>query len=204
MKSFALMALMAVNAYGVALAEDAGDAVASDDVSALVDSAMPDDLTPPSDGDIVVDGDIAAALDAADADAAEGDAPIQSDQANDVVSAIDTTMAKNSLKSKQPSLDDNPVPNNYRAPPKQNRKPKAARERPNIFDHALLKSMDLSFVKDGFARDGSRQNPSAVGMLSGGKHGQPHQPQVQYVPTYNAYGQVVYTPVAVAAPNPYQ
>ena len=98
MKSFALMALMAVNAYGVALAEDASDAVASDDVSALVDSAMPADLTPPSDGEIVVDGDIAAELDAADADAAEGDAPIQSDQANDVVSAIDTTMAKNSLK----------------------------------------------------------------------------------------------------------
>ena len=170
MKSFALMALMAVNAYGVALAEDAGDAIAADDVSALVDSAMPADLTPPSDEEIVVDGDVAAELDAADA--AEGDAPIQSDQAKDVVSAIDTTMAKNSLKSKQPSLDDNPVPNNYRAPPKQNRKPKAARERPNIFDHALLKSMDLSFVKDGFARDGSQQNPSAVGMLSGGKHGQ--------------------------------
>ena len=172
MKSFALMALMAVNAYGVALAEDAGDAAAALDVSALVDGAMPADLTPPSDEEIVVDGDIAAELDAADGDAAQGDVPLEGQQAKDVVSAIDTTMAKNSLKSKQPNLDDNPVPNNYRAPPKQNRKPKAARERPNIFDHQLLKSMDLSFVKDGFARDGSRQNPSAGGMLSGGKHGQ--------------------------------
>lgn len=44
------------------------------------------------------------------------------------------------------------VPNNYRAPPKQNQEPRGPRERPNIFDHALLKSMDLSFVGNNFSQ----------------------------------------------------
>jgi len=41
------------------------------------------------------------------------------------------------------------LPNNYRPPPEQNIKPRERRERPNIFDHGLLKSMDLSFVGGG-------------------------------------------------------
>ena len=72
-------------------------------------------------------------------------------------------MAKTSGdKKKQNPKANEPSPDNYRAPPKQNRKPKAARDRPDIFDHALLKSMDLSFVKDGFNSDG-KQRTSAVG-----------------------------------------
>ena len=40
------------------------------------------------------------------------------------------------------------VPDNYRAPPKQDQTSRGPRERPNIFDHPLLKSMDLTFVGD--------------------------------------------------------
>lgn len=42
------------------------------------------------------------------------------------------------------------MPNNYRPPPEQDVKPRERRERPDIHDHGLLKSMDLGFVSNNF------------------------------------------------------
>ena len=64
-----------------------------------------------------------------------------------------------------------PVPDNYRPPPKQDVKPRARRDRPNIHDHGLLKSMDLDFVSSSFDAPANRRSTGPIGFLSQGGSG---------------------------------
>ena len=70
-------------------------------------------------------------------------------------------------------------PNNMREAPVQDHSIRAARERPNIHDHALLNSMDLSFVGNGYNQSRisglaalglvrPQQQPGAIGFLGSG------------------------------------
>ena len=71
-------------------------------------------------------------------------------------------MGKETVSKKKDDGSDDPIPNNYRPPPKQNVKPKKRRERPDIHDHNLLKSMDLKYVTNGFDE---RPKSGAIGFL---------------------------------------
>ena len=73
----------------------------------------------------------------------------------------------NRTGEEQAAEENQPSPDNYRPPPTQDHSRREARERPNIHDHALLKSMDLSFVSGGF-QNGGGNSGSAAGMIGGG------------------------------------
>ena len=118
---------------------------------------------------------------AAPADAAtDVTAAVEQADANQAVAdKIDAVMNKAGGDTPEVAATQNEMPNNYRPPPKQNQKPRERRERPNIFDHGLLKSMDLSFVGGDLANPRSRgggSNPkpkhgSPIGYLSQGGAG---------------------------------
>ena len=93
-----------------------------------------------------------------DAAATEDTSAADAAAANQAVSdKIDAVMNKAGGDSTpEVSAINQEIPNNYRPPPKQNQKPRERRERPNIFDHGLLKSMDLSFVGGDLANPRSR------------------------------------------------
>jgi hypothetical protein len=114
---------------------------------------------PAINADIAVAGEsnVTAALDQAEANQAISD-------------KIDGIMAKAGDDGEDSVLaaTQGEMPNNYRPPPVQNQKPRERRERPNIFDHGLLKSMDLSFVGGDIANPRSKAAP-----VEKPKHGAP-------------------------------
>lgn len=71
----------------------------------------------------------------------------------------------------------NPVPDNYRPPPVQDIQRRERRERPDIHNHGLLNSMDLSFVNGGFSG-----RSSGMGGMMGGMGGGYQQQQQQQQP----------------------
>ena len=135
------MAFLAAYASGTELKGD--DATAdvkaeADAASDAVDAALED-----------ASKDVEAASDAVDGEAATGDDAGKAVTDEDLAASIDGALAQaneNGEQKKKNPHDDEPVPDNYRPPPKQNVKRKERRERPNIHNHPLLKSMDLSFV----------------------------------------------------------
>ena len=141
MRTFALLAFLAAYASGTELKGD--DATAdvkaeADAASDAVDAALED-----------ASKDVEAASDAVDGEAAKGDDAGKAVTDEDLAASIDGALAQaneNGEQKKKNPHDDEPVPDNYRPPPKQNVRRKERRERPNIHNHPLLKSMDLSFV----------------------------------------------------------
>ena len=84
----------------------------------------------------------------------------------DLAASIDGALAladENGEGEKEVKPEDEPIPDNYRPPPKQDIKRKERRERPNIHNHPLLKSMDLSFV--GGFNDGRAKKKGPIGLL---------------------------------------
>ena len=181
MKTFALMAVLAVQASAV-FVEELENADLDVGVGDVASAALSADHSDGLDVDALTEG-LAEQLDAAieaaqegEAAAAEAEAPADDAAADDeaitaaspaglegasVAAAIDETLAKETVSKKKDRSND-PVPNNYRPPPKQNVKPKKRRERPDIHDHNLLKSMDLSYVTNGFDE---RPKAGAIGFL---------------------------------------
>ena len=141
MRTFALLAFLAAYASGTELKGD--DATAdvkaeADAASDAVDAALED-----------ASKDVEAASDAVDGEAAKGDDAGKAVTDEDLAASIDGALAQANENGEQKKKDphaDEPVPDNYRPPPKQNVRRKERRERPNIHNHPLLKSMDLSFV----------------------------------------------------------
>ena len=141
MRTFALLAFLAAYASGTELKGDdatadvkADAAAASDAVDAALDDASKD---------------LESASDAVDGEAAKGDDAGKGPTDDELAASIDGALAQadeNGEQKKKNPHEDEPVPDNYRPPPKQDVKRKERRERPNIHDHPLLKSMDLSFV----------------------------------------------------------
>merc|ERR1712051_780377 len=132
---------------------------------------------------------------------------------DELAASIDGALAQADENGEQKKKDphaDEPIPDNYRPPPKQDVKRKERRERPNIHNHPLLKSMDLSFV--GGFNDGRAKQKGPIGLL--GEMGRA-QRQGQYgftlahtqQPAYAApspYGaQPVYGQPVYAQPSPY-
>ena len=141
MRTFALMAILAVYASGVAIADDK----AADKAEEAVKDA------------------------AADAGEVDADQKAANEKAqNEAISAsIDATLNKAGGAGQPPVPHPNhPMPDNYRPPPKQDHRRRQARVRPNIHDHGLLKSMDLSFVGGGFDQPKNRSG-SVAGLLMG-------------------------------------
>lgn len=185
MRTFALAAILAVAAVGIETetkteTKTKDDAAAAITAEAPVVEAVAD--TKVDAQSIVAESEAAApelasaAPDAAaaveDAASAEEAAAADAAAANQAVAdKIDAVMNKAGGDStpEVAAIQQNEMPNNYRPPPKQNQKPRERRERPNIFDHGLLKSMDLSFV------GGDLANPRTRGGGSSGKvkHGAP-------------------------------
>lgn len=180
MKTFALMAVLAVQASAVFVEElenadldvgvgDVASAALSADHSGGLDvDALTEGLAEQLDAAIEAaqEGEeVAAEAEAAADDAAADDEAITATTSGlegiAVAAAIDETLAKETVTKKKDRSND-PVPNNYRPPPKQNVKPKKRRERPDIHDHNLLKSMDLSYVTNGFDE---RPKAGAIGFL---------------------------------------
>ena len=112
-------------------------------------AAISEDVAPAADATAVANEVVDQA--AADANKAAADAA--------AVALIDDTM--NRTGGSKDAAHQQPTPDNYRPPPVQDHKRREARERTNIHDHALLKSMDLSFVSGGFQNQNAQQ--SAVG-----------------------------------------
>ena len=71
----------------------------------------------------------------------------------------------------------NPIPDNYRPPPVQDIQRRERRERPDIHNHGLLNSMDLSFVNGGFSGRHSSGMGGMMGGMGGGYQQQQQQPQ---------------------------
>ena len=180
MKTFALMAVLAVQASAVFVEElenadldvgvgDVASAALSADHSGGLDvDALTEGLAEQLDAAIEAaqEGEeVAAEAEAAADDAAADDEAITATTSGlegiAVAAAIDETLAKETVTKKKDRSND-PVPDNYRPPPKQNVKPKKRRERPDIHDHNLLKSMDLSYVTNGFDE---RPKAGAIGFL---------------------------------------
>ena len=131
MRSFALMAILAAYASAVEI-KDVGDltAGADEEIQAAVDAITAD-----------VDG-------ANDAHADGG----KNEHNQAIADSIDGTLGKiDGLGApKPPQPERHPEPDNYRPPPVQNHKRRERRERPNIHDHGLLKSMNLNYVNSGW------------------------------------------------------
>ena len=137
-----------------------------------------------------------------DKEIAEDDAAGEGDEDGEGISnealaeSIDGALAQadeNGEGEKEKKPEDEPIPDNYRPPPKQDIKRKERRERPNIHNHPLLKSMDLSFV--GGFNDGRANKKGPIGLL--GEMGKAQrQGQYGFTPAHvqaqPAYGQPVY------------
>jgi len=172
MRTFAIMALCASYASAVAIK---GDEVVPE-VAAIVDSEIVDakvDIVSEI-VDATADADAAAAVAAAAADQSATDSQIAHNDAQAAIidAAFDRSAAQ---ENKADTGEDDAVPDNYRPPPKQDIKRREARERPNIHDHALLQSMDLSFVSGGFQNGGDSGRGSSANLLSGGQYGAQQQ-----------------------------
>ena len=92
----------------------------------------------------------------------EGDGPSNEELAESIDGAL-AQADENGEGEKKTKPEDEPIPDNYRPPPKQDIKRKERRERPNIHNHPLLKSMDLSFV--GGFNDGRAKKKGPIGLL---------------------------------------
>ena len=161
MRTFALLAFLAAYASGTELKGDDATADVKADAAAAadaVDAALED-----------ASKDVEAAADAVDGEAAKGDDDAGTAKAvtdEDLAASIDGALAQANENGEQKKKDphaDEPVPDNYRPPPKQNVRRKERRERPNIHNHPLLKSMDLSFV--GGFNDGRANKKGPIGLL---------------------------------------
>lgn len=121
MRSFALLALIAAYASAVAL-EDAAVATSDAKDTESTEPAVSSEST--------------------------GSTEVNSEENKEISDSIDDSLNANDKgpEIKAPESD----PNNMRHAPKQDHTVREARERPNIHDHALLKSMDMSFVGGGF------------------------------------------------------
>ena len=139
MRSFALLALIAAYASAVALE----DAVATD-------------------GDADKKEETA---DSGETGETGESTEINQDEHKEIAEHIDEALNANDNSKpeiKAPESD----PNNMRHAPKQDHSVREARERPNIHDHALLKSMDMSFVGGGFDSSASRSSGlAALGLV---------------------------------------
>ena len=158
MRTFALLAFLAAYASGTELKGDDATADVKADAAAAADAvdAALDDASK----------DLEAASDAVDGEAATGDDAGKAVTDEDLAASIDGALAQADENGEQKKKDphaDEPVPDNYRPPPKQNVKRKERRERPNIHNHPLLKSMDLSFV--GGFNDGRAKKKGPIGLL---------------------------------------
>ena len=170
MRTFTLLAIIA--SYAAAIKDD-GASIAAD-VATLSSEGAAAGNAAAAGGDAV----------AAEADKAANNAAI--------VSTIDDTL------NKAPGADDaqqyTPDPDNYRPPPVQDHSRRERRERPNIHDHALLKSMDLSFVSGGFQNQNQNRGSTVSllgGSLGGLSGGYQQQPVAYAQPQYNQYGQQI-------------
>lgn len=124
MRSFALLALIAAYASAVAL-EDATVATSDAKDTESTEPAVSSESTEST-----------------------GSTEVNSEENKEISDSIDDSLNANDKgpEIKAPESD----PNNMRHAPKQDHTVREARERPNIHDHALLKSMDMSFVGGGF------------------------------------------------------
>ena len=166
--TFALMAMMAVYAQAVALTDDDNDLGAnataeSEEIQAAVDAI-----------ESRVD-DTAATI---DAEAAEAGVEVESAAVNEAESDLEKLAISASIdgafdKAEALSAGATPSepvvePDNYRPPPEQNHKRRERRERPNIHDHGLLRSMDLGYVNGSWQE---KPKVGAIGFLSDGGGG---------------------------------
>lgn len=192
MRTFALLAFLAAYASGTEIKSDEGTVDIEADAEDIVDAAL-------DDAGADLDAEVA---DVEGADLAEegDDAAIEEGISDEALAAsIDGALAQaneNGEESKKNPKEDEPIPDNYRPPPKQDIKRKERRERPNIHDHPLLKSMDLSFV--GGFNDGRTKKKGPIGLL--GEMGKAQrQGQYGFTPAH-----VQPAPVAYAHPqSPY-
>ena len=127
MRSFALMAIMAAAASAVSINE--ADLAGEKDIQAAVNA--------------IVDN-----VDASNDQHADG-AHLNSATDEAIVGAIDGAFAKTDALGAPPQ-EYTPEPDNYRPPPVQDHSRRERRERPNIHDHGLLKSMNLNYVNSGW------------------------------------------------------
>ena len=173
MKNFALLALVASQAAALQLRDDL--AVVDPPAEVIVDDAPVVDEAEM----VVVPEEIPAEL------VVEEPEPVEMVEAvnhEEIADTIDDTFAQSTgedqvLEAEQPQ----PLLDNSRPPPEQNLSIGEARVRPNIFDHALLNSMDLSFVSQGFQQMDNQ--PSTLALL-GGSYGGPAPAAYQSKPTY--------------------
>ena len=97
---------------------------------------------------------------------------IDAEASEHVVAAIDAALETGPSPALASSIHEPTiVPDNYRAPPTQNVKARERRDRPNIHDHGLLKSMDLGFVSGSFDTPTNRRSTGPIGFLSQGGSG---------------------------------
>ncbi len=152
MKTFALMAVTAM--YAAASIEDGQetdllvDSIAGDIGITALDDGMAIEEAPLLEAPILGAAPIEASIEA------DIEIPEDNGEQNIAIAAqIDEAMAQAGQQEHDDHADD-PIPDNYRPPPKQDIRRRERRERPDIHSHALLKSMDLGFVSNGF---GSRR-----------------------------------------------
>ncbi len=163
MKTFALMAVTAM--YAAAEADNLVDSIANDiQVPQMDDSVTADDSIMMTDAQpLEVMDDSAMLTAAAEPVAMEMNLDVDtSGPTNEAIAAsIDETMANAGQVEEDNPMND-PIPDNYRPPPVQDIRRRERRERPDIHAHALLKSMDLGFVNNGF---GGNQRPKEDGPI---------------------------------------
>jgi len=149
------MAIMA--AYASAVSINTAEGVADDEgLQAAVD-------------DIVANIDAVNGLEevATPEGALGGEAPHVNSEADLAAAAkIDGAFDKIGGLANGKAAEERPAqPDNYRPPPVQNQQRRERRDRPNIHEHGLLKSMDLNYVSGGFDQPKPRAGP--IGFLGG-------------------------------------
>ena len=160
MRTFALLAFLAAYASSAQLESDEGTIdILAEEGDAIGDAL--EGITETIDEDLPGDEE-GEGLDGGDDEAIE-DGISNEDLAASIDGALAQADENGEAGEKEVKPEDEPIPDNYRPPPKQNIKRKERRERPNIHDHPLLKSMDLSFV--GGFNDGRAKKSGPIGLL---------------------------------------
>jgi len=169
MKTFALMAVTAM--YAAASIED------GQETDLLVDSIAGDiSLTALDDGMVMEEAPLLMEAPMVGEASIEGDIEIPEDNGEQniaIAAQIDDAMAQAGQQEHE-DRDDDPVPDNYRPPPKQDIRRRERRERPDIHSHALLKSMDLGFVSNGFGSSRPKED-GPIGFLGNAQQERPQQ-----------------------------
>ena len=155
MKTSAILAISAMYANGLTLKEEGTVAATSE---AIVDS-----------------------IEAVAGEATSIEGAIIEAETNEAISAsIDNVIATAGADAEAGLSHEhlnNPIPDNYRPPPVQDIQRRERRERPDIHNHGLLNSMDLSFVSGGFSGRRSGGMGGMMGGMGGGYQQQQQQPQ---------------------------